>query len=357
MWLQAAGYHTGLYGKYINGYNAAAPYIPPGWDEWHAFKNVAYFDYTLEENGVEVAVRQRRRRLLDRRAARPGGAVHPRRRRARQPFFLYFAPKAPHAPGDAGAAPRRQVLRHPAVAAAELQRGRRLRQAGVGPGDRALGPDQAERTRTPSTGSSSSPCRRSTRPSTALVQALRDIGQIDNTIIIFAVGQRLLVGLAPLGAEAVPVRGVHARPARDPLHAARAAAARETGFGLNIDHGVTLAELAGATPDPGVEGVSMVRLLDGTEPRVAHRLPRGALERAIPTYAEVRGVPWKYNEYVTSETELYDEARRSVRARERGSSQSDHRLGDGGPSSRAPPALADGLIGLSHPRFDLETAE
>ena len=95
---KAAGYHTGLYGKYINGYNAAAPYIPPGWDEWHAFKNVAYFDYTLREQRRRGRVRQRRRRLLDRRAARPRGAVHPRLRRAQQPFFLYFAPKAPHAP-------------------------------------------------------------------------------------------------------------------------------------------------------------------------------------------------------------------------------------------------------------------
>src|SRR5262249_16032472 len=27
----------------------------------------------------------------------------------------------------------------------------------------------------------------------------------------------------------------------------------------------------------------------------------------IPTYAEVRGTPWKYNEYQTGESELYDE--------------------------------------------------
>jgi hypothetical protein len=53
VWLQAAGYHTGIYGKYLNGYQS--PYIAPGWDEWHVFKNVAYFNYTLVENGTEVA--------------------------------------------------------------------------------------------------------------------------------------------------------------------------------------------------------------------------------------------------------------------------------------------------------------
>src|SRR5262249_21756370 len=91
----------------------------------------------------------------------------------------------------------------------------------------------------------------------------------------------------------------------------------ESGFGLNIDHGETIAELAGATPDPGVEGMSLVRLLDGT----ASSWRTGFLEEhwnktaggdeshvgGIPTYAEVRGEQWKYNEYFTTETELYDE--------------------------------------------------
>src|SRR5262249_42656435 len=54
VWLKAAGYHTGLFGKYLNGYNTVAPYQPPGWDEWHAFKAPGYFGYHLIENGVDV---------------------------------------------------------------------------------------------------------------------------------------------------------------------------------------------------------------------------------------------------------------------------------------------------------------
>ena len=90
----------------------------------------------------------------------------------------------------------------------------------------------------------------------------------------------------------------------------------ETGFGLNIDHGVTIAELAGAVTDPGVEGASLVRLLDGT----AATWRTDFLEEhwdstpgddndvgSIPTYAEVRGTQWKYAEYITAEAELYDE--------------------------------------------------
>ena len=32
--LQGAGYHTALLGKYMNGYDALEPYVPPGWSLW-----------------------------------------------------------------------------------------------------------------------------------------------------------------------------------------------------------------------------------------------------------------------------------------------------------------------------------
>jgi hypothetical protein len=82
----------------------------------------------------------------------------------------------------------------------------------------------------------------------------------------------------------------------------------ETGFGLNIDHAETLSELAGATADPGVEGMSMVHLLDGTTSSWRADFLEEHWNGTITTYAEVRGVPWKYNEYTTNERELYDES-------------------------------------------------
>jgi arylsulfatase A-like enzyme len=82
----------------------------------------------------------------------------------------------------------------------------------------------------------------------------------------------------------------------------------ESGFGLNIDHAETLSELAGATADPGVEGLSMVHLLDGTTSSWRADFLEEHWNGTITTYAEVRGVPWKYNEYTTNERELYDES-------------------------------------------------
>jgi arylsulfatase A-like enzyme len=57
-WMQGAGYRTGLFGKYLNGYPEQAPvpktYVPPGWDTWvspAAGYPYSQFDYTLNENG------------------------------------------------------------------------------------------------------------------------------------------------------------------------------------------------------------------------------------------------------------------------------------------------------------------
>src|SRR5215208_7366965 len=51
--LKAAGYVTGLFGKYLNGYGATTP--PPGWDDWFAFfafKQAQYYDYDVNDNGT-----------------------------------------------------------------------------------------------------------------------------------------------------------------------------------------------------------------------------------------------------------------------------------------------------------------
>ena len=54
-WLGKAGYKTGFFGKYLNGYpwgRRSGDYVPPGWDKWLAFKKApAYFNYTLNKRG------------------------------------------------------------------------------------------------------------------------------------------------------------------------------------------------------------------------------------------------------------------------------------------------------------------
>jgi len=72
--------------------------VPPGWNEWYGMKNVAYYNYKIVENGVEVSYG----------SAPADYSTDVLREKARgfitnavgmgQPFFLYFAPKAPHGP-------------------------------------------------------------------------------------------------------------------------------------------------------------------------------------------------------------------------------------------------------------------
>ena len=51
-WLQDAGYHTAMIGKYLNRYVPERDGVPPGWDEWYVGGNAhPSYDYTLNENG------------------------------------------------------------------------------------------------------------------------------------------------------------------------------------------------------------------------------------------------------------------------------------------------------------------
>jgi hypothetical protein len=101
--LENAGYRTGFFGKYMNGYNQLwgdSMHIPAGWTVWTGFRNVRYFDYDLIENGVEVPYG----------SADEDYSTDVLREKAKQfisdsvmvgqPFFLYLAFKAPHGPWE-----------------------------------------------------------------------------------------------------------------------------------------------------------------------------------------------------------------------------------------------------------------
>ncbi len=76
-WLQAAGVHTGLIGKYMNKMRNL-PHDPPGWDVYEALPKMN--SYGLGQTDVLAA------QLKDFIEKAP------------EPFHLYFAPVAPHGP-------------------------------------------------------------------------------------------------------------------------------------------------------------------------------------------------------------------------------------------------------------------
>ena len=97
VWLQRAGYHTIHIGKFMNRYGQDSPpnEVPPGWNEWYTSVDPSTYRFTgyqLNENGVvstynEYSTDEYSNRAVDavRRLA-PSG----------QPFFLSVAFLAPH---------------------------------------------------------------------------------------------------------------------------------------------------------------------------------------------------------------------------------------------------------------------
>jgi N-acetylglucosamine-6-sulfatase len=97
--LHDAGYRTGLFGKYLNGYSNTTV-VPPGWDRWFATFHPPweYFDYDVNDDG---AIRHFGTKdsdyqtdVLERKSETFIGAsvTHGK------PFFAYVAPLAPHGP-------------------------------------------------------------------------------------------------------------------------------------------------------------------------------------------------------------------------------------------------------------------
>lgn len=101
-WLHNSGYKTVLFGKYLNGYPNTAPsnYIPPGWDEWYGTTTGAYFNYTMNENGVLKAYGSSdadyETDVISSKSADFVTRVAP----TGQPFFMYIAPHAVHTPAN-----------------------------------------------------------------------------------------------------------------------------------------------------------------------------------------------------------------------------------------------------------------
>jgi N-acetylglucosamine-6-sulfatase len=95
--LHDAGYRTGLFGKYLNGYEGTN-YVPRGWDDWFAAFAHKKYDYDVNDNGTityfgtdrpdystDVFTRQTKQFI--------GRSVS-----AGKPFFAYVAPATPHSP-------------------------------------------------------------------------------------------------------------------------------------------------------------------------------------------------------------------------------------------------------------------
>ena len=98
--LDAAGYRTGIFGKYLNLYRRAAPdYVPPGWDRWFVFDAPAYYGYKVIDGR---SFRRFGHRPADYSTTVLADEAVSFIEDGAGPFFAYFAPYAPHGPSTPG---------------------------------------------------------------------------------------------------------------------------------------------------------------------------------------------------------------------------------------------------------------
>lgn len=308
-WLHDVGYTTGLVGKYLNGYPfGRAEFIPPGWDRWDGKEQggggSVYYDYTVLKQGFPVAY-----------GGGPGDygtdvyaslAVNfIRTAPTDKPFFLYFAPTAPHPPWTpppryentyaSMTMPHLPDLNEPDVSdkpawvralpsltpeeLTGLDRARRLEYEAL------LGVDDAVRN---------------------ILQALTARGELENTVIFyltdngFSFGEHRWVTKDCAYEECIHTPFLVRFPG--------AVTRVDDHLVSNVDLAPTLAELADTQPGGPVSGRSIVPLLQGRPPP---DWPSGVLlewagDDRIPPWWGVRTQDFLYVELDTGERELYD---------------------------------------------------
>jgi arylsulfatase A-like enzyme len=305
-WLHRAGYRTALIGKYLNGYLGTT--IPPGWDRWFAFTgNPSYYHYHVAD--------QRRQESYQDDHADYSTAEFSRQavsfiQQTRRPFFLYFAPYAPHQPAlpgfrDVRAFSKLRPYRPPSYDEDDV-------------GDKpawvqAIKPmgkftrkfiDRARRKEYRS-------LRAVDRAVERIVETLQDKGQLRKTMLVFMSDNGLMWGEHRVAlSKAVPYDESIRVPMvirYDPLtHATRADGKHLV---LNIDLAPTFAALAGVSA-PGADGRNLLPLLRSRSAAwrsdfLIEHLQEGS--KIPPTYCAIRSNGYAYVHYFDSlENELYD---------------------------------------------------
>jgi N-acetylglucosamine-6-sulfatase len=324
-WLQDAGYHTAMIGKYINRYIPERDGVPPGWDEWYVGGNAhPSYNYTLNENGHMVAYGDRPGDYLNDVLTDKAVQVIRNASAAGQPFFAYILPYTPHSPSVA--APRHEGM----FTGAELPRTPAFDEADVS--DK---PDFIRRI-PPLDGRRISRLEDEYRRRLRSLQAIDDMverivgvlaatRELDNTYVIYSSDNGFHLGEHRLPAgkdfpyeEDIRVPAVVRGPGVPAGH-------RIEAMVLNSDFAPTFAEIAGIEPPAFVDGRSFLPLLHNPEQpwRESFLIERRQFEAQYVELAERLGMPaegldrsaqfdgirtpdWTYVEYGTGERELYD---------------------------------------------------
>ncbi|MFN2543232.1 MAG: sulfatase [Actinomycetota bacterium] len=306
-WLHGAHYHTGLVGKYLNGYGdlKGRSYVPPGWDGWFAMLAPnGYYQYVIKTKHRRISYATRHD---DYSTAVLGDSAVQFLRKATSPFFLYYAPYAPHLPAtapprDENSFGKLRPLRTPSFGEADVSDKPAWIQ------ERPAFADADNEWAATVRRIQYQSLLEVDRTVAAIVNELRATGQLDNTMIVFMSDNGIMWGEHRLiGLKEVPYEESIRVPMvirYDPL---TKKARRDSHFVLNIDLAPTFAALAGVKA-PGVEGVSLLPLLrrNAKSWRTDFLVEHMKGGHPPDTYCAIRNQQYKYVLYSNGEEELYD---------------------------------------------------
>jgi len=305
--LHHAGYTTALVGKYLNEYGGT--YIPPGWDHWAAFEmdpplGNYYYNYQLNIDGAihsyGAAAGDYSTDVLTQQATQFLQQAH-------GPFFLYFAPWAPHeptipAPQDMNTFSNLRPARPP-----------NFNELSVG--DKPKWVQRLKRFGPSSINAIDTARRRQfqalldvDRSVGRLLDTLKETGQLHNTMVVLASDNGVAFGEHRWTNKQDPYEESIRVPMvirYDPLTSPPRRAAQLV---LNIDLDPTFEALAGLRPS-GVDGRSLLPILRGTVRSwrssflIEHKSLGGL---SPPTFCAVRTKRYLFVHYQTGELELYD---------------------------------------------------
>ena len=321
-WLQDAGYHTAMIGKYINRYVPDRDGVPPGWTDWHVGGNAhRSYDYELNENGRIVAYGDQPEDYLNDVLTAKAVEVIRSTSASGQPLFLYVAPYIPHSPSVA--APRHEGM----FADAALRRPPAFDESDVSDKPaliRELPPLDEKQLKW---------LRDEYRRRLASLQAIDDMvetivrtldatGQLEHTYVFYTSDNGFHLGehRMPAGKN-MP----YEEDIRVPLVVRGPgvpAGARLEPMVVNIDLAPTIAAIAGVEAPGFVDGRSFLPLFEDPEHswRQSFLIERRQLERQLiqqtrlsgqqlvnaAAFTALRSVRWTYVEHGTGEREFYD---------------------------------------------------
>jgi arylsulfatase A-like enzyme len=273
-WLHAAGYRTGLMGKYLNGYghspkDQGGTYVPPGWDAWWALATVVQYDYWVSIDGVPTyhghTAADYQTDALSVQAQAFLRVDDPR------PFFLTLTPTAPHyestseddSVGGSVRSPRR-YLATPVLATIPPEALASYNEADMSdkPAYMRNLPPQDVAGQRHGYNDKVSAIRAVDDLLGAVVDTLKANGRWDHTLLIltsdngFQYGTHRRIQKIDLYEESIRVPMV--------IHAPGQVAPRHVGtWAMNVDWAPTIADAAAATPTIVVDGQSLMPWVRG----------------------------------------------------------------------------------------------